>query len=150
MHDSGFWKTEIFLRLGIDRNSPPAPVGQINLLLFPHWERAIFSYEGDCFSYEGDCPKHACRLLEQAPRGEGRARTLAQTRQSSALGLDGRGAENRPEIQGVEQRARQVRSSGRKPPFGGGFRFRRQVASVKFIGTYAEYDRIDALTVSQF
>ena len=30
------------------------------------------------------------------------------------------------------------------------FDFRRQVAFVKFIGTYGEYDRIDALTVSQF
>jgi mRNA interferase HigB len=30
------------------------------------------------------------------------------------------------------------------------FDFRRQVAFVKFIGTHAEYDRIDALTVSQF
>jgi mRNA interferase HigB len=30
------------------------------------------------------------------------------------------------------------------------FDFRRQVALVKFIGTHAEYDRIDALNVSQF
>jgi mRNA interferase HigB len=30
------------------------------------------------------------------------------------------------------------------------FDFRRQVAFVKFIGTHAEYDRIDVLTVSQF
>ena len=28
--------------------------------------------------------------------------------------------------------------------------FRRKIAFVKFIGTHAEYDRIDALTVSQF
>jgi mRNA interferase HigB len=27
---------------------------------------------------------------------------------------------------------------------------RRQIAFVKFIGTHAEYDRINALTVSQF
>lgn len=39
---------------------------------------------------------------------------------------------------------------------GGGYRlvaafdFRRQIAFVKFIGTHAEYDRIDALTASQF
>ena len=39
---------------------------------------------------------------------------------------------------------------------GGNFRliaaldFRRQMAFVKFIGTHAEYDRIDALTVAQF
>lgn len=30
------------------------------------------------------------------------------------------------------------------------FDFRRQVAFVKFLGTHAEYDRVDALTVSQF
>lgn len=30
------------------------------------------------------------------------------------------------------------------------FDFRRQIAFVKFIGTHAEYDRVDALTVSRF
>ena len=30
------------------------------------------------------------------------------------------------------------------------FDFRRAIAFVKFIGTHAEYDRIDALTVSRF
>ena len=30
------------------------------------------------------------------------------------------------------------------------FNFRRQIAFVKFVGTHAEYDRIDALTVSMF
>jgi mRNA interferase HigB len=30
------------------------------------------------------------------------------------------------------------------------FDFRRQVAFVKFIGTHAQYDKIDALTVSQY
>jgi len=30
------------------------------------------------------------------------------------------------------------------------FDFRRQIAFVKFIGAHAEYDRIDALKVSQF
>jgi mRNA interferase HigB len=30
------------------------------------------------------------------------------------------------------------------------FDFRRQIAFVKFIGTHAQYDSIDALTVAQF
>jgi mRNA interferase HigB len=30
------------------------------------------------------------------------------------------------------------------------FDFRRQVAFVKFVGTHAEYDRVDALTVTRF
>jgi len=30
------------------------------------------------------------------------------------------------------------------------FNFRRQIAFVKFIGTHAEYDAIDALTVARF
>jgi mRNA interferase HigB len=30
------------------------------------------------------------------------------------------------------------------------FDFRRQIAFVKFLGTHAEYDKVDALTVSQF
>lgn len=30
------------------------------------------------------------------------------------------------------------------------FDFRRQIAFVKFVGTHAEYDRVDAMTVSQF
>jgi mRNA interferase HigB len=30
------------------------------------------------------------------------------------------------------------------------FDFRRQIAFVKFLGTHAEYDKIDVLTVSQF
>jgi mRNA interferase HigB len=30
------------------------------------------------------------------------------------------------------------------------FNFRRQIAFIKFVGTHAEYDRIDALAVSQF
>lgn len=31
-----------------------------------------------------------------------------------------------------------------------GFKFKNQIAFVKFVGTHAEYDRADALGVSQF
>ena len=31
-----------------------------------------------------------------------------------------------------------------------GYKFKNQIAFIKFIGTHAEYDRVDALTVSQF
>ncbi len=30
------------------------------------------------------------------------------------------------------------------------FDFKRQIAFIKFVGTHAEYDKIDALTVSRF
>jgi hypothetical protein len=56
------------------------------------------------------------------------------------LDLYGRGPESGSERQGPEPRARLVAA----------FDFRREIAFVKFIGTHAEYDRIDALTASQF
>jgi mRNA interferase HigB len=30
------------------------------------------------------------------------------------------------------------------------FKFQSQICFIKFIGTHAEYDRVDALTISQF
>ena len=39
---------------------------------------------------------------------------------------------------------------GHAPSIAAAFDFRRGIAFVKFIGTHAEYDRIDALTVSGF
>jgi mRNA interferase HigB len=61
------------------------------------------------------------------------------------------------EVQKAAPRARVLnRERARFDIAGGNYRlivafdFRRQIAFVKFIGTHAEYDRIDALTVSQF
>ena len=61
------------------------PAARLPLLsegLFPFWEH-------DIYCHEGHCPKHARRLLEQTPGGEGCARTLVQVRQSRALDVDG-------------------------------------------------------------
>jgi mRNA interferase HigB len=61
------------------------------------------------------------------------------------------------EIQQAAPRAKVLnRERVRFEVAGGNFRlvaafdFRRQIVFVKFIGTHAEYDRIDALVVSQF
>ena len=52
----------------------------IQCLLFPFWEHAILR-DAD------HCSKRACQLLEQAPGSKGLARTLAQARESSAMGV---------------------------------------------------------------
>jgi len=61
------------------------------------------------------------------------------------LDLDRRRTESSVEVQGVELRTRQIRDCGRKLSLRAAFGFRRQVAFVTFVGTHAEYDRIDAL-----
>ena len=61
------------------------------------------------------------------------------------------------EVQKAAPRAKVLNSERVRLEIAGGnyrlvvaFDFRRQIAFVKFIGTHAEYDRIDALTASQF
>ncbi len=61
------------------------------------------------------------------------------------------------EVQTAAPRAKVLNREGARFEVAGGnyrlviaFDFRRQVAFVKFIGTHAEYKRIDALTVSQY
>ena len=43
-----------------------------------------------------------------------------------------------------------IEVAGGNDPLVASFEFHRQIAFVKFLGTHAEYDRIDALNVSQF
>lgn len=61
------------------------------------------------------------------------------------------------DVQSVFSKARPLNAERVRFEIAGGdfrliaaFDFRRQIAFVKFIGTHAEYDRIDALTESQF
>jgi mRNA interferase HigB len=61
------------------------------------------------------------------------------------------------EVQGAVPKAKVLnRERVRFEVAGGNYRlivafdFRRQIAFVKFIGTHAQYDRVDAFTVSQF
>ena len=61
------------------------------------------------------------------------------------------------EVQKAAPRAKVLNSERVRLEIAGGnyrlvaaFDFRRQIAFVKFIGTHAEYDRVDALTGSQF
>ena|SRR5712671_1713402 len=112
--------------------------------LFPYWERAILRHEGQC-------PKHARKLLGHASRDEGGARTLVHklVKASNWASTD--------EVQQAAPKAKVLnRGRVRFEVAGGNYRliaafdFRRQVAFVKFVGTHAEYDRVDALTVSQY
>src|SRR5438045_3839263 len=66
------------------------------------------------------------------------------------LMIYGRGQQSGAECQGAEPRARQVRGCRWKLSLVAAFDFSRQIAFVKFIGAHAEYDRVDALTASQF
>jgi HigB_toxin, RelE-like toxic component of a toxin-antitoxin system len=82
--------------------------------------------------------------------------TLARSNVRSGGGRDARGGEAREQVDRSAEHAH--RGGGRRDRAcaGGNYRlvaafdFRRQVAFVKFIGTHAEYDRIDASTVAQF
>ena len=80
------------------------------------------TWEHDIDRHEGHCAQHARRVLERASP---KSKVLNRERA-------------RFEVAGGNYRLVVA------------FDFRRQVAFVKFIGTHAEYDRIDALTVSQY
>jgi mRNA interferase HigB len=100
--------------------------------------------------HEGHCPKFACRLLEQAPGAKvALERWFKLVRAAHWTSTD--------EVQRAAPKSKVLnRERVRFEVAGGNYRlvvafdFRRQVAFVKFIGTHGEYDRIDALTISQF
>lgn len=61
------------------------------------------------------------------------------------------------EVQALFSKAKVLNGERVRFDLGGGdyrlivsFKFKNQIAFVKFIGTHTEYDRVDALTVSQF
>lgn len=61
------------------------------------------------------------------------------------------------EVLGTFPRAKTLNAERIRFPIHGGdyrlivaFDFQRQAAFIKFLGTHAEYDRVDALTVEQF
>jgi mRNA-degrading endonuclease HigB of HigAB toxin-antitoxin module len=66
------------------------------------------------------------------------------------MDINRRGPEGGSEGQGAEPRALRFEVAGGNYRLVAAFDFRRQIAFVKFIGTHPEYDRIDALKVSQF
>jgi mRNA interferase HigB len=100
--------------------------------------------------HAGHCPKHAGHLLAQAPGcGVALERWYKLVRAAHWTSTD--------EVQRAAPKCKVLnRERVRFEVAGGSYRlvvafdFRRQVAFVKFIGTHAEYDRIDAVTISQF
>ena len=111
--------------------------------LFPYWEHAT-----SC--HEGYCAERTCRLLDRHPEAKvSLERWYKLVRAAHWASTD--------EVQKTAPKAKVLnRDRVRFEVAGGNYRlvaafdFRRQIAFVKFIGTHAEYDRIDALSVSQF
>jgi mRNA interferase HigB len=108
--------------------------------LFPAWEHDIDRYE----SYR---PKQARGLLEQASGDVALERWYKLMRAAHLISMD--------EVQRAAPKSKVLNRERVRFEVAGGncrlvvaFDFRRQVAFIKFIGTHAEYNRIDALTVS--
>jgi mRNA interferase HigB len=111
--------------------------------LFPHWEHGTWCNA----RHRSQC---SCRVLAQAPGNESFAGTLAQTDKRSAWTStdDVRTAVPTAKVLNGERVRFEVAGGNYRLVVA--FDFRRQIAFVKFIGTHAQYDGIDALTVSQF
>ncbi len=75
---------------------------------------------------------------------------MAQARQGRALDVDGRCPTTAPKCKALNRERVKFEVAGGNYRLVVAFDFRRQAAFVKFIGTHAEYDRVDALTVSLF
>jgi len=110
--------------------------------LFPFWEHAKLDHAGRR-------SKRACQLLghPEAKVSLERWHAIVTAAQWTSTN----------EVQKAAPKAKVLnRERVRFEVAGGNYRlvaafdFRRQIAFVKFIGTHAEYDRIDALKVSQF
>ncbi len=88
------------------------------------------------------CPRALCRSTMGVPATAGEAYSTAIALGSSCSRFGGNTLENRERVR--------FEVAGGNYRLVAAFDFRRQIAFVKFIGTHAEYDRIDALTVSEF
>jgi mRNA interferase HigB len=66
------------------------------------------------------------------------------------VGDDGGRSSDLFEGQGIERRARAFRIAGGDFRMIASFNFERATCFIKFVGSHAEYDKIDALTVSLY
>jgi mRNA-degrading endonuclease HigB of HigAB toxin-antitoxin module len=94
--------------------------------------------------------ERACLLRRKASGGEGAAPSLENIGQRCQLEFD-------DDVRFAAPNAKILNGERARFEIAGGnyrmivaFDFGRSIAFVKFIGTHAEYDRVDALTVSLF
>jgi mRNA interferase HigB len=101
-------------------------------------------------SYAGHRAKRACHFLGSAPGSKGSLERWYKLAKAAHWA-------STDEIQAAAPKAKVLNGERVRFEVAGGnyrlvvaFDFRRQIAFVKFIGSHAQYDTIDALTVSQF
>ena len=101
-------------------------------------------------AHEGHRSQHIVGLLDQASGTEASLRRWATVMKAATWSTTA-------EVQASFSKAKVLNGERVRFEVQGGdcrliaaFKFKNQIVWVKFIGTHAEYDRIDALTVSQF